>query len=45
MAWSAGIDTEKMNGPKLPPKGGKGKLGRFRRTGNWSEKNLEISKA
>jgi hypothetical protein len=45
MACSSGIDTEKMNAPKLPPKEGKGKLGRFRRTGNWSEKDLEIDKA
>jgi hypothetical protein len=45
MAWSAEIDPEKINGPKLPPKGGKGILGRFRRTENWSEKDLEIAKA
>jgi hypothetical protein len=45
MAWRAGIDTEKMNGPKLPPNGGKEKLRRFYGTGNWSEKDLEIAKA
>ncbi len=45
MAWSAKIEPEKINGPKLPPKGGKGKLGRFYRTKNWSEKDLEFAKA
>jgi hypothetical protein len=45
MAWIAGIDTEKMNDPKLPPKEGKGKFARFCRTGVWSEKDLEIAEA
>jgi len=45
MAWMAGIDTEKMNDPKLPPKGGKEKFARFCRTGNWPGKDLEIAEA
>ncbi len=45
MAWMAGIDTEKMNDPKFPPKGGKEKFARFCRTGNWPEKDLEIAEA
>jgi hypothetical protein len=45
MAWSAGIDMEKMNDPKLPPTKGKEKFARFCRTGDWSEKDLEIAEA
>lgn len=45
MAWSAGIDMEKMNDPRLPPTKGKEKFARFCRTGDWSEKDLEIAEA
>jgi hypothetical protein len=45
MAWTDGIDTEKMNAPKLPPNGEKGKFARFCRTAVWSEKDLEIAEA
>ena len=43
MAWMAGIDTEKMNDPKLPLKGEKGEFARFCRTEIWPEKDLEIA--
>ena len=45
MAWSDGIDTEWTNRTKLPPKGEKDKLRRFRGTRDWLKKDLEVAKA
>jgi len=43
MAWCDRIDTEMMNAREFPPRGAKGKAGRFRRPGNESENDLKIA--